>query len=217
MGRLVAMATVTGLIDRVGAVTKRPPIWALVAGALVGSGNRRGRNAAARGAAGYAIAAVLANLVIKPVVRRKRPSGSSEHARIGPVTSSFPSGHAATDLAFIFGVAMEIPVLFIPLSAATAAAHWSLIRSRAHHVSDVLAGGALGIGVAVGLRAAWPGGPPSPGDTDATEERLLTEVDGEVARLAVHIQPLDGPGPGPRSADGPAQRPDGHGGRVEGR
>lgn len=68
--------------------------------------------------------------------------------RLGPVSASFSLGHAASDLSFTFGVAQEIPLLFIPLSAATVGAHWALVRGREHYPSDVLAGGAPGISVA---------------------------------------------------------------------
>src|SRR3712207_2356643 len=127
MGRLITT------LDRVGSIAKRPPIWAVVAGGLVGLGGRKGRNAALRGGVAYGVAAVLANVVIKPAVHRKRPAGS-EDARVGPLTSSFPSGHAATDLAFVFGVSQAVPALFPPLAACTLAAHWSLVRTRAHYV-----------------------------------------------------------------------------------
>jgi membrane-associated phospholipid phosphatase len=54
---------------------------------------------------------------------------------------------------------------FVPLSACSLAVHWSLIRKRAHYPTDVLAGGGLGIAVAL---AAWKLWPPSkvsaPGD-----------------------------------------------------
>ncbi len=72
------------------------------------------------------------------------------------MTSSFPSGHTATDLAFSLGVAQEIPLLLIPLTAATTAAHWSMIRSRGHFPTDVLAGGLVGIGVALAAQKLWP-------------------------------------------------------------
>lgn len=185
------MGRATTVLDRVGSVTKRPPIWAVVAAGLVAFADGRGRAAALRGGVGYGVAAVVANLVVKPIVHRKRPPDAAEHARIGPITSSFPSGHAATDLAFVFGVSQEIPALFAPLSAATFAAHWSLVRTRAHYVSDILVGGAIGIGVAVGLRALWPRTPASSGQ-DPDEERLTTVVDGEPVRLGVHVEPVHG-------------------------
>ena len=186
------MSRFVTVLDRAGAVTKRPPVWALVAAALVGMGGRRGRDAALRGGVAYGIAAVLANVVLKPLVRRRRPSGSDQ-ARIGPLTSSFPSGHAATDLAFIFGVSQRMPALFLPLAASTFAAHWSLVRTRAHHVTDVLAGGAVGIGVALAVGALWPGKEPverkeNPAESKENDDRLSTRIEGEEAQLLVHIE-----------------------------
>jgi undecaprenyl-diphosphatase len=189
------MGFVVGAVDRIGNVTKRPPIWAVVAAALVWRGGARGHEAAARGGVAYAVAAVLANVVVKPLVKRRRPAGS-EQARIGPLTSSFPSGHAATDLAFVFGVSQAVPALFVPLSAVTLTGHWSLVRTRAHHLTDVLAGGALGIAVAAGVGAAWPRGDladaapvPSPAP-DRSHAPFTTVVDGEEARLLVHVEPI---------------------------
>jgi len=189
---LSAVTRLVRILDGVGGVTKRPPVWAVVAAGLVAFGKRRGRDAAVRGGTAYAIAAVLANLVCKPLVHRKRPAGASAHA-IGPVTSSFPSGHAATDVAFILSVSQVVPVLFLPLSGATMAGHWSLVRTRAHHLTDVLAGGALGVAVALALRAWWPTTPLSGHARDRRtemEEPLMTTVDGAQARLAVHIEPV---------------------------
>ncbi len=141
-------------IDKTGHVTQQPYVWAGVAGLLALDG-RRGRRAALRGAVAYAIAAVVANMIIKPMVRRPRPP-EARRRLIGPVTTSFPSGHAATDLAFTFTAAQEVPALFVPLSCATLAAHWSLVRTHGHYFSDVFFGGALGIGVAVGMWRFWP-------------------------------------------------------------
>ena len=142
---------------RLGDVAQQPPVWAALAATIALGGGRRGRRAAARGAACYGIAAVVGNLGIKPLVGRGRPPGAGE-GRPGPVTSSFPSGHAATDLAFSLGVAQEIPVLFIPLAGATMAAHWSLIRSRGHYPSDVVIGGLVAFAVALGVWKLWPPG-----------------------------------------------------------
>ena len=138
---------------KAGDIAQQPPVWVGVT-ALLAMGGPRGRRAALRGGACYVVAA-LAHIVIKPVVGRSRPPRSGRK-QLGPVTSSFPSGHAASDLAFNLGAAQEIPVVFIPLSLATLAAHWSLVRSRGHYVSDVLAGGALGIAVALAAWRLWP-------------------------------------------------------------
>jgi membrane-associated phospholipid phosphatase len=149
------VATVLTWLARVARVVEQPPFWGGVATALGGKGGRRGRQVALRGSVCYVVAAFIANIVIKPLVYRRRPQGTGE-GRITPYTSSFPSGHTASDSAFVFSVAQELPVLAIPLAVAATTAHWSLIRSEKHHVSDVLAGGAIGLGVAYIVWKAWP-------------------------------------------------------------
>jgi len=137
-----------------GDVTKRPPVWVAIAAALAATGPR-GRQAAVRGSVSY-VAGAAAHLAVKVVVGRRRPPGASTHARIGPVTSSFPSGHCASELAFSLGAAQEIPWLFVPLYGATAAAEWSLVRSRAHYPSDIFAGAAISVVVALVGWKLWP-------------------------------------------------------------
>lgn len=139
---------------RAGDIIQQPVAWAAVAGALAVGGGHRGRRAALRGSACYASAAVAANVIIKPLVSRSRPPGAGR-GRVEPVTSSFPSGHAATDLAFALGASQELPALFVPLSVATLAAHWSLVRNGGHYPSDVWGGGVVGVAVAVGTWALW--------------------------------------------------------------
>ncbi len=151
-----------------------PPAWAALA-ALLSATGQRGRRAALRGGVCY-LSAALAHLPIKALVGRRHPPGSARH-QLGPVTSSFPSGHAASDLAFAIGAAQELPLAFLPLSACTMAVHRSLVRKRAHYPSDVLAGGALGIAVALAAWKLWPPrrssavDPPhrAPGDDEATK------------------------------------------------
>ncbi len=76
---------------------------------------------------------------------------------VGPLTSFFLSGHAASDLAFTFAASKEIPLLFIPLSSPR---HSRLslvsIPKLGHYPSDVLVGGALGIVVAMVSWKLWP-------------------------------------------------------------
>lgn len=146
---------------RAGDIMQRPPAWAGVAALLAVTGPR-GRQAALRGGVCY-LSAALAHLPIKAIVGRRHPPGAARH-QLGPVTSSFPSGHAASDLAFVLGAAQVVPLLFLPLSGATMAVHWSLVRKRSHYMSDVLAGGVLGIAVSLAVRKLWP--PPRPGDRD---------------------------------------------------
>ncbi len=149
------LGRVVRVLDRVGHVSQQPPTWAAWAAVIAKAGGPRGRRAALRAGTCYWAAAVVANLVVKPVVRRPRP-GKARRQGIGPVTSSFPSGHAATHLAFIAGSTQELPVTFFPLAATALAAHWSIVRSGGHHPSDVLLGGVLGLGVAAVVGRVWP-------------------------------------------------------------
>lgn len=136
-----------------------------------------------RGGVCYGVAAIVANVGIKPWVARDRPPGAGE-GRPGPVTSSFPSGHTATDLAFSLGVAQEIPVLLAPLTLATLSAHWSMVRSRGHYPSDVLIGGVVGIAVAVAAGKLWPPGPHAENDSaaEASSPQVGTSTDKEPGR-----------------------------------
>ncbi len=152
---MTAPRRMASMLDRAGHIVQQPPVWLAVAAALAAVSGARGRRAALRGGVCYGTTAVVANLVVKPVVRRERPPEAGR-GRIGPLTSSFPSGHAATDVAFVFGAAQELPVLFLPLGAMAVAAHWSLVRTRGHYASDVFFGGLLGIGVVLAIRKAWP-------------------------------------------------------------
>ncbi|MDP8961139.1 MAG: phosphatase PAP2 family protein, partial [Actinomycetota bacterium] len=142
-------------LGRAGDVIQRPPAWAAIAAGLSATGER-GRRAALRGSACY-LSAAAAHLPIKALVGRRHPPGAARH-QLGPFTSSFPSGHAASDLAFVLGASQELPLAFLPLSACSLAVHWSLVRKRSHYPSDVLAGGALGISVALAMWKLWPPG-----------------------------------------------------------
>lgn len=139
---------------RFGDVMQHPPVWAGITAALALAGGDRGRRAALRGAGCY-LTAAAAHLPIKVLVGRKHPLGAALH-QAGPFTSSFPSGHAASDLAFAFGAAQEISALLLPLSGVTMAVHWSLVRKRSHYPVDVLAGGVLGLLVALAAWTLWP-------------------------------------------------------------
>ena len=165
MWKLVGKGSRRGssLSSRAGDVLRQPLVWGGIVTLLSVSGPR-GRRAAARGTACAATSSLL-HLLVKPVFRRRRP-WRAQLMHIGPVTSSFPSGHTATDLGFMFGAAQELPLLLVPLSVATLGSHWSLLRGREHYPSDVVAGGALAFVVAGAAWKLWP--PTAHGDEQAT-------------------------------------------------
>lgn len=144
--------------SRAGDILRQPIIWGGFATAIALTGPR-GRRAALRGVACSATASLI-HLPLKRAFRRPRPRGARLHGN-ALLTSSFPSGHTASDLSFVFGASQEAPILFAPLSAATVASHWSLMRSRKHYPSDIVAGGVIAFAVSA---AAWKLRPPRGGE-----------------------------------------------------
>lgn len=140
-------------------------LWLAIATVL---GLRRGatRRGALRGGLAIAGASLTANAIAKPLMPRRRPAADAlpnfrtlaEH----PTSSSFPSGHSASAAAFATAVGMELPpagVLLAPLAATVA---YSRVHTGPHWPSDVVAGLALGTGVALATRRWWPVRPATP-------------------------------------------------------
>lgn len=102
---------------------------------------------------------VLVNGVIKSAFRRTRPAWEAEHERPHrlrtPRTSSFPSGHASSAFTAAGVLAPGDPLapLYYALAAVVAS---SRVYVRIHHASDVVAGAALGVGLAALARRLWP-------------------------------------------------------------
>ncbi|WP_406456965.1 phosphatase PAP2 family protein [Streptomyces sp. NBC_00876] len=139
------------------------------AGMAAFGGSARARRAALRGIASLAVASAAINTVGKGAVRRERPLLEAvpviRRLKRQPVTTSFPSGHAASAAAFATGVALESKgwgAVVAPVALSVAA---SRIYTGVHYPSDVLAGAALGIGAAFALRGVVPtrGQLPAPG------------------------------------------------------
>ncbi len=63
--------------------------------------------------------------------------------------------------------------MFVPLSGATMAVHWALVRKRAHYPTDVLAGGVLGIVVALAAWKLWPPRREADEDISSRDDRPL--------------------------------------------
>ncbi|MFE2984615.1 bifunctional phosphatase PAP2/diacylglycerol kinase family protein [Streptomyces sp. NPDC059262] len=135
-------------------------LWFAVAGALAVGGSPKARRAAVRGVASLAVASVTINTLGKHSVRRPRPVLDPvplvRRLKRQPVTTSFPSGHAASAAAFAAGVALEsrpLGALVAPLALSVAA---SRVYTGAHFPGDVLAGAALGAGAAFAVRGLVP-------------------------------------------------------------
>ncbi|MFF2223592.1 bifunctional phosphatase PAP2/diacylglycerol kinase family protein [Streptomyces globisporus] len=158
------------LLPRLSRSANHGLLWFGTAAGIAALGSSaRSRRAALRGVASLAVASAAINTVGKGAVRRDRPILDAvpviRQLKRQPVTTSFPSGHAASAAAFATGVALESKgwgAVVAPVAAAVAA---SRVYTGVHYPSDVLAGAALGIGAAFALRGVVPtrGQLPAPG------------------------------------------------------
>jgi undecaprenyl-diphosphatase len=138
-------------------------LWFGVSG-LLAAGNRR--RAAVRGLAALGVASAIANLPLKYAARRSRPElipvPLPRRLLNQPTTSSFPSGHSASAGAFAAGVAMEEPLIGVPVALLAAGVAYGRVHTGVHYPGDVVAGLALGIGSALVVRRVWPVRPDRP-------------------------------------------------------
>jgi membrane-associated phospholipid phosphatase len=134
-------------------------LWMGIAAGLAASENKWGRRAALRGVASIAIASATTNVLGKRLAGRLRPASEvplpRRLSRV-PRSTSFPSGHAASAAAFATGVALELPVLAVPVGALAAAVGASRVVTGVHFPSDVVAGFAIGITAGLLTVRWWP-------------------------------------------------------------
>lgn len=135
-------------------------LWAVVAVLIALLGGRGGKRAAARGMASLGLTAALVNLPLKYWFRRKRPSTRGvPRARMlarMPKSASFPSGHAASALAFAVGASLEKPKVAVPLAGLAGGVAFSRVYVGVHYPGDVVVGALLGSAIAGGLTRVWP-------------------------------------------------------------
>jgi undecaprenyl-diphosphatase len=177
------------------AATRRHVIAA--AAALAAGGGRFGRRAALRGLLSVAISSVVSTGVAKRAVRRGRPPRvlGRQARRFGrrPSTSAFPSGHTASAVAFAVGASQELPWASVPLGVTASAVAWSRLRSRRHYPTDILAGAAIGAGVAVATRRLWPVAPRTPADIRPALTSIGVDPTPDGDGLSIVVNPSAGP------------------------
>jgi undecaprenyl-diphosphatase len=171
-------------------------LWFALAaiGALVPGRTRR---AAIRGAGALAATSLLTNTVLKPLTNRKRPAVELtpifRRLHRAPRTTSFPSGHSASAAAFVTGAALEHPVAGAAIAPLAIAVGYSRVHVGVHHVSDVVAGFALGAGIALATGRWWPVRPAGP--TLAREHAPAARIGrGQDLVVVVNVQADGDPG-----------------------
>lgn len=130
--------------------------WAAL---LAVAGGARGRKAALAGLASVSATSAVVNLVVKPLVRRRRPTRTaaavSDQRQVPmPSSRSFPSGHSAAAVAFASGAGRVLPATSVPLHVLAALVSYSRIHTGVHYPGDVVAGVLIGSAVADAVTAA---------------------------------------------------------------
>ncbi len=108
-------------------------------------------------------ASAVVNGPLKWIFRRPRPGQEiiqlTRALRRMPITTSFPSGHAASAAAYATGVAVEWPQVALPIAIAAAGVAYSRVHVGVHYPGDVVAGVAIGIAAGAATAAWWPVAP----------------------------------------------------------
>jgi membrane-associated phospholipid phosphatase len=140
-------------LARIGVITRQPLLWILATVVMVAKGGERGRQAALRGSVCYLLGLAAGNLP-KPLFGRAQPRHSRPR-KPQVIRGSFPSGHNAAEVAYVFGASLEAPIVFLPLGTMALLGHLSLVRAGKHYVSDTIVGGFIGLAVAALTTKAW--------------------------------------------------------------
>ncbi|MET3919418.1 phosphatase PAP2 family protein [Arthrobacter sp. UYEF20] len=147
------------------------------------------RRAALHGLLAQGVASGITNLGFKTLLPRARPL--PEHlpafrfVHPQPTSSSMPSGHSASAVAFALGVGLVRPALGAALAPVAAGVAYSRVHTGAHWPSDVLFGSAIGAGAALAARKWWPVRPPFP-ETRRTPVKAAELPQGRGLGIAVN-------------------------------
>ena len=127
-------------------------LW-IATSVLLAARGPRGRVAAGSGLAAVAATSAVANLVVKPLARRRRPDRSAEEVPLPrkvemPASRSFPSGHTASAVAFASAVGRVLPAAGVPVRCLAALVAYSRVHTGVHYPGDVVAGALIGGAIA---------------------------------------------------------------------
>jgi len=154
-----------GAMRRLSTAANYSRLWMAEALLLSAALGPRGRRAAVTGLASIAVSSAAVNLVAKPLAGRARPNRPSQeggpaaatrHVRM-PRSRSFPSGHAASAVAFASGAARVLPQAGLPLRTMAALVAYSRVHTGVHYPGDVLAGAVIGSACADVVASALAG------------------------------------------------------------
>lgn len=134
---------------RLSKAADKSKLWVGMAAMLALTGGTRGRRAAVSGLASVAATSAIVNIAVKPIGRRRRPDRASYEVPIArqvpmPASTSFPSGHSASAMAFATGVGQVFPAAGVPLHALAGLVAYSRVHTGVHYPGDVIVGTMIG-------------------------------------------------------------------------
>ena len=109
--------------------------------------------------AALGVESALTNGPIKACFRRVRPTddhppeGPLPYGMHRPISSSFPSGHAASAFAFAYAVGRHLPGLAVPIRLLAGGVAYSRVHTGVHYPGDVVIGSIVGAGTAATVAA----------------------------------------------------------------
>ncbi|WP_284987323.1 bifunctional phosphatase PAP2/diacylglycerol kinase family protein [Arthrobacter sp. fls2-241-R2A-172] len=174
---------------RLSAAATKGKLWFGIAGVMAAFPGKP-RRAALHGVLALGVASGVTNVIFKRLLPRRRPL--PEHLPLfrfvnpQPTSSSMPSGHSASAVAFAVGAGIVSPAIGLGLAPIAAGVAYSRVHTGAHWPSDVVLGSALGAGAAWATRKWWPARPAEP-----TPHRTPVEApaisDGEGLSIGVNV------------------------------
>ena len=152
--------------------------------------------AAIRGLGSVAVTSLVINQGVKRLVRRPRPSlrkvPAVRRVAVGPLTTSFPSGHAASAAAFTAGVAAEFAPIAPILVLLAGAVGASRVYVGVHYPLDVVIGAIAGATIGTATRRVWPVLPQRSDTVPPSDDRRRCAADGTGRALTVVVNPSSG-------------------------
>ena len=142
-----------GLMRRLSSAANYSRLSIACAAVLATTGGPTGRRAAASGLASVAVTSAFVNLAFNRVGRRHRPDPRRVRIPVArrvamPKSPSFPSGHAASAVAFAAGAGRVATSASLPLHTLAALVSYSRVHTGVHYPSDVIAGALTGAAIA---------------------------------------------------------------------
>lgn len=133
-------------------------IWLLIGAAQGLRSDERDPDAALRLGVTLLVESLVVNQGIKRLFKRPRPVAVAPrpYALRKPLTSSFPSGHASAAFTAAGVLAQREPDRRVLVYALATFVATSRVHVKIHHLSDVVAGAALGTVFARIATRAWP-------------------------------------------------------------